>query len=393
MIRIGFTLIGGGVGTGLHNYLLNLIRQLCAYEGHRVTPVLLFGTDAAAADTAPFLTIAGAEVVFTPAMDSSRKTAALARAILIGADSAQRRVLNDQRIDLMFENAQFFGWRVGRPVVAWIPDFQHRHLRHMFTSRGYWRRELGFLTQMAAGRTIMVSSQDALSDCERFYPQTTGRTHAVRFAVPSGRELTHEQARRTADGYGLPPVFFYMPNQFSKHKNHWLVLDALALLRERGVEVVAVSSGKQLDERHPDYFPAVKARLEALGLQQQLRLLGVIPYVDVGALMQASVAVVNPSLFEGWSTPVEEARALGVPMVLSDLGVHREQAGTAAVYFDRHSAASLADVLQGFEPLSAQERSARQVSARLDSDCRVRSFAAEFAELACNCVAQGRLRT
>ena len=393
MIRIGFTLIGLGVGNGVHNYLVNLVRVLCAYEGHQVTPVLLFGNDAAAADTAPFLTIAGAEVVFTPAMDSSRKTAALARAILIGADNAQRRVLADQRIDVMFENAQFFGWRVGRPVVAWIPDFQHRHLRHMFTARGYWRRELGLLAQMATGRMIMLSSEDARSDCERFYPSTTGRTSAVRFAVPSGRELSPEQARTTADSYGLPSAFFYMPNQFSKHKNHRLVLDALALLRNRGVDLVVVSSGKQLDERHPDYFSAVKARLAALDLRQQLRLLGVIPYADVGALMQASVAVVNPSLFEGWSTPVEEARALGVPMVLSDLGVHREQAGTAAVYFDRHSAASLADALQAFEPLSAQERSERQVLARFDSDGRVRRFAAEFAELACTCVAQARLRT
>ena len=42
--------------------------------------------------------------------------------------------------------------------------------------------------------------------------------------------------------------------------------------------------------------------------------------------MCASVALLNPSHFEGWSTTVEEARALGVPMLLSDLDVHLEQA-------------------------------------------------------------------
>jgi glycosyltransferase involved in cell wall biosynthesis len=61
--------------------------------------------------------------------------------------------------------------------------------------------------------------------------------------------------------------------------------------------------------------------------------------------MVGSVAVVNPSLFEGWSTTVEEARALGVPMVLSDLPVHKEQAEGIAHFFDRTSAASLANAL------------------------------------------------
>jgi glycosyltransferase involved in cell wall biosynthesis len=114
-------------------------------------------------------------------------------------------------------------------------------------------------------------------------------------------------------------------------------------------------------------------------------LLGVIPYADVAALMQASVALLNPSLFEGWSTPVEEARALGVPLLLSDLDVHREQAGDNAVYFERHSAISLANVLQSFKPLSAEARVARQLSACSEADDYVRRFAFDFSSLACDC--------
>ncbi len=62
--------------------------------------------------------------------------------------------------------------------------------------------------------------------------------------------------------------------------------------------------------------------------------------------MVGSVAVLNPSLFEGWSTTVEEARALQVPMVLSDLPVHKEQAEGIARFFDRTSAPALADALR-----------------------------------------------
>ena len=113
----------------------------------------------------------------------------------------------------------------------------------------------------------------------------------------------------------------------------------------------------------------------------QLRLLGMIPYADLTALMQASVALLNPSLFEGWSTPVEEARALGVPLVLSDLAVHREQAGNDAMYFERHSAAALADALQGFQPIPDADRAQMTADTRGAAASRVLRFAADFADL------------
>lgn len=381
-MRVAFTLIGGGKGTGGYNYLLNLLKVLRLHEPERLTPVLLLGTDVSSDESAAFESVAGVEIVRTPSLDRSRRQRALARALLLGADRPFRAVLHEQRIDVVFESAQFFGWRLGCPVIAWIPDFQHRHLKHMFTTRGYWRRELGFQAQIGAGRRIMLSSEDARQDCEHFYPATAGRTRAVRFAVPPGDAPSLSQARAVAERYGLPRDFLFMPNQLSKHKNHLLVLDALALLRDRGQTAVVVSSGKQLDERHPDHFAAVQARQRELGLTSEFRLLGLIPYVDLAALMRASVALLNPSLFEGWSTPVEEARALGVPLLLSDLRVHHEQAGESATYFERHSAASLADAIASMRVLSDDEREQRLAHARTAVRERVRRFAAEFADWA-----------
>ena len=261
----------------------------------------------------------------------------------------------------------------------------------MFTRAGYWRREIGFRAQMAAGRIIMLSSEDSRRACERFYPQTVGRTRTVRFAVPPGKAPSLAEARAVAVQYGLPTRFFFMPNQFSKHKNHLLVIEALTLLRSRGQSVCVAASGKQADERHPEHFPKMRRRIEEAGLETDLRLLGLIPYSHLAALMRASLALLNPSLFEGWSTPVEEARALGVPLVLSDLDVHREQAGDSAIYFDRHSVTSLADPLQSFEPPAPEQSEALAQAARRETDARVEKFAVDFATLAQDCVA-GRFK-
>jgi glycosyltransferase involved in cell wall biosynthesis len=103
--------------------------------------------------------------------------------------------------------------------------------------------------------------------------------------------------------------------------------------------------------------------------------------------MRASSALLNPSLFEGWSTTVEEARALGVPLILSDLSVHREQAGNDACFFDRSSAASLAEALATFKPLLAEERDRRSKEVSFEAECKVRLFAQQFIAVAKHCLA------
>lgn len=347
MTRIAFTLIGGKTWTGGYNYLLNLLRVITERRPGVLHPVLFFGADVDSQNAAPFRSIDGVEIVTSPLMNGSRRNASLLRSLVLGADPATRRLFHEHRINLVFENAQFHGARLGIPAIAWIPDFQHRELPHLFSRAAWWKREMGFRAQIAAGRAIMLSSQDARDACERHYPATVGRTHVVRFAVPSEHRPGMAKVRRVRETHGLPERYFYLPNQFWQHKNHLLVIDALALLKQKYPDIVVAASGKQLDPYKPEHFQRILWRLAEADLKDQFRLLGLIPYEHIAPLMVGSVAVLNPSLFEGWSTTVEEARALKVPMILSDLPVHREQASGMACFFDRTSPRSLANALLG----------------------------------------------
>jgi len=378
MTRVAFTLIGGKNWTGGYNYLLNLLRVLAEHQPGQLIPVLFFGADTDEGEAEPFSQIPGAEVVRTPVMNQSRKARSLAMSLVMGRDVRVQKLFRQHGIDVVFESAHFFGARLGIPAIAWIPDFQHRILSHLFTRAGYWKRELGFRAQVASGRTIMLSSEDSRLACEHFYPSTRGRTHAVRFAIPVTAIPTPSEARAVADHYGLPRDYVFLPNQFWKHKNHLLVVQALALLRERGCHIVVAASGKQMDPRNPEHFGEVKAAIESAELGDSFRLLGMLPYEHLAPLACASLALLNPSHFEGWSTTVEEARSLGVPMLLSDLTVHREQAGTNAVYFDRHSATSLADVLQSLPPRSSNEFPLSSSEVLADAAQRVQQFAEDF---------------
>lgn len=380
MIRVAFTLIGGKNWTGGYNYLLNLVRALSEHASGRLQPVLFFGTDIDEQDAAPFDTITGTVVIRSAVFDGARKGKRLRQALLTGCDQAAATAFATQGIDVVFEPAQFYGWRFPLPAVAWIPDFQHRYLRHLFDFKAYWKREIGFRAQILSGRHVMLSSDDAKQDCEQFYPNTRGRTHVVRFAVPPATAIDAVAAHAVANGYGLPETFFFLPNQFWKHKNHECVIAALQLLKGRGREVVVAVSGKQADPRDPEHFPRLQRLIESGGLAQNFRLLGLIPHAHVPALMRSCAALINPSTFEGWSTTVEEAKAMGTPMILSSLRVHREQSEDA-LFFDATSPGQLAGILESFSPVGTEERLSMNVSAAQRASVSMKIFADEFVGL------------
>src|SRR5207237_7630880 len=117
-------------------------------------------------------------------------------------------------------------------------------------------------------------------------------------------------------------------------------------------------------------------QVELRGLGRNFRHLGMIPLPHVYALLRACTALINPSRFEGWSTTVEEAKSFGVPMILSDIDVHREQAADAACYFGIDDPTALADRL-----LRASQHSEATVVRNLlpNVDERVAAFASDFA--------------
>lgn len=377
-IRVAFTLIGGKNWTGGYNYLLNLMQVLVDEVPDVITPVLFVGNDLSPAELAPFAAIHGCELILDPIFNEVMRTKVILRGLLLGRDVALISCFQKANIDIAFESGTFLGWRLPFPSIAWIPDLQHRILPHLFSRLAWCRREIGFRMQIASSRTIMCSSKDTLQACERAYPGSQGRIHVVHFAVRPPPLFTDEEARAVADRYSLPESFFFMPNQFWAHKNHRLVVSALDLLRKRGKVIYVVATGRQLDPRNPNYAMSLVAEVKAIGLERQFITPGLLPNLDLMPLMQASIALLNPSLFEGWSTTVEEALAAGIPMVLSDLPVHHEQAGDKATYFDRTSASSLADVLDNFQPLPVDVRQTQRATALLAAKNNVAGFANDF---------------
>lgn len=383
-LRIGFPPLGGAGWLGGLHYLTTLLSALSEHAGDDVETVLFLPPGVDDEVVAALRPHVSEDPVLLPAIPS-RPGAALRTA----ADLLQRRstaveaACRQARIDVVFQHTGWLGSRFPIPTVAWLGDLQHRLLPEMFSRRLRWRRELRFQAVLRSASLLYVLSETDRELGHTFYPAFAPKLRALPFAVPVPDEAFAADPAEVVARYGLPPKFFLFPGQHWRHKNHLGVIEAVAQLKRAGQDVVVVTCGNPVDNRDPRYGPLVAQRRAELGVEEQVRMLGVVPRRDVWALLRASAAVLNPSLYEGWSTPVEEAKSIGAPLLLSDLPVHREQQPASATYFDPRHPASIADALQTVwhstdpGPRREAERSAAEALV-----ARRRAFAHAFVRLA-----------
>ena len=77
--------------------------------------------------------------------------------------------------------------------------------------------------------------------------------------------------------------------------------------------------------------------MNSLGVSENVVELGTVPYRSLHHLYRASDIYVSPAYAESFAHPLLESMSSGLPLVASDLPVHREICGDAATYFPRFS--------------------------------------------------------
>jgi glycosyltransferase involved in cell wall biosynthesis len=289
----------------------------------------------------------------------------------LGTDPILEAFLNRHDVDLLSHSTQF-GKRSQIKTLPWLLDFQFMHLPELWTDKQIRWAKQRYSDACTLGDGLILSSHDAANDLKLFAPGYTGPIHVLPFVsnpvdfehLPSSDEI---RAR-----YSLPKAYFHLPNQFWANKNHRIAIDALALLRQRGIDITIVCTGKTFDGRLPKYFDQLMTHCRAQGVQDLFRILGVVPQADLQGLMVHSVGIINPSRFEGWSTTVEEAKTLHKTLLLSDIAVHREQAPQLGRFFPSDDVDKLANLL--IETLESEPNPIIEHNIAIDYECRLRNF-------------------
>lgn len=226
------------------------------------------------------------------------------------------------------------------PTVFSPHDLQHLHLPELFSRTDLLRRTR--LLEQACNRAtvIVTGSHWAGRDIMTQYGVAAHKVFVIPHA-PAFIDVSDASPKDVLEKYNLSAGFAYYPAQTWAHKNHIRLLEALDQLRSRNVLVKVVCSGVQ-----NEHFRHVRARMQELHLEDQVRFLGFVTETEKIHLYRSCSFVVFPSLFEGAGIPVLEAFAMGAPIACSNATSLPEMGGPAAHYFDPKSVDSIATSIE-----------------------------------------------
>jgi len=209
---------------------------------------------------------------------------------------------------------RFPGRRAGLSSLAWRLAWQGvRRVRHVVVDSAFIAGELAALLRAPRERFTVVGAGVA----SRFAPRPPDVVNTVRrrYVRPGQRLLLHV-------GHTQP------------RKNLPTLLQALALLRQQGLDVVLVQVGggetRELRE------------LREAGVAYCT---GPVPDRELPPLYSAADVFVFPSFYEGFGLPVLEAMACGTPVVAARAASLPEVVGDAGLLVDPHSPEELAHAI------------------------------------------------
>ena len=263
-----------------------------------------------------------------------------------GRDIIDKRI-SEKKIDVLFpaSNDPCFD-RIANKVF-WFPDFQHVVYPDFFTPIELDRRNQMLKEIAESNKKLVLSSEAARADWQSLKLNAHCEVHVIPFAVthPAIDDLDINNLLKEFD---IDKDYFIISNQFWKHKNHQIVLNAALELFKAGVAFQLIFTGKQDDKRNPGYYNAIVDFISEHKLKGIIKMLGLIDRRKQLKLMQHSKAVIQPSLFEGWSTVIEDAKSLGKFVIASDIPVHRAQLISGGMFFDALNQNQLVAMIQSF---------------------------------------------
>ncbi len=281
-------------------------------------------------------------------------------------------------ISLVLPTARMLGRRFPVPWVPFFNDLQHKYYPEYFSegSRRFRDREARRLLEST--RDVVVSSVAVKEDIDRFCPGHGCSVHPIPFAAPGPRYDPGPDHMSLRERYGVNGTYFVVMNQFWRHKNHMVVLKALAELKARGeLDFQVVFTGKAEDRRFPEYYPGLLRFIEDEGLGEFVKMVGFIPKKDQIGLLYGARALVQPTLFEGGAGGLAsiDAASYGVPVLLSDIPVNHHVEGVEMEFFRPDDARGLAQMMLARSEQERRVPSMEELKERsLKGEARLRDF-------------------
>ncbi|UUW09500.1 glycosyltransferase [Flavobacterium plurextorum] len=231
--------------------------------------------------------------------------------------------------------------------AGYIYDFQHKYYPEFFTNEEIQVRDEHFSTMMKEAKKIIVNAKAVKNDVEKFIEFKNAKVMTLPFCPVLNHDFfEHFDVTK----YNLPAKYFMISNQFWIHKDHRTAFKAFKVfIDETGDnEIGLVCSGQVIDYRFPNYFSELEQLIEDLGLSERIIIVGYIPKKHQLQILKDSIAVIQPTLFEGGpgGGAVYESVAYAIPSIVSDIPVNLELDDESVTFFNAGSFEDLASKMK-----------------------------------------------
>ncbi|MBU7583461.1 MAG: glycosyltransferase family 4 protein [Nostoc sp. TH1S01] len=179
---------------------------------------------------------------------------------------------------------------------------------------------------------IVCNSQATADDIVSFYQIPASKITPI----PLAHDRTHFRY------LNLPTrnYFLYIGRQ-DPYKNLQRLISAFAALpnnKDYELWLAGPTDGR--------YTPTLQAQVEELGITHQVKFLNYVDYQELPTIINGAIALVFPSLWEGFGFPVLEAMACGTPVITSNLSSLPEVAGDAAILINPYNSVEITAAMQ-----------------------------------------------
>ncbi|MFM7367611.1 MAG: glycosyltransferase family 4 protein [Sphaerospermopsis kisseleviana] len=179
---------------------------------------------------------------------------------------------------------------------------------------------------------IICNSEATANDITKFYQISSNKITPI----PLACDRSHFQF------LNLPTknYFLYIGRQHPYKNVHGLISAFAKLLHKNDHELWLVGP---TDKR---YTPLLEKQVEELGINHLVKFLNYVPYHELPTIINQALALVFPSLWEGFGLPVLEAMACGTPVITSNISSLPEVTGDAAILINPYNTEEITDAMQ-----------------------------------------------
>lgn len=245
--------------------------------------------------------------------------------------------------DLLFIPAHVMPLACRVPTVVTVHDLGYRFFPEAHPRLARWYLEWSTRRHTRLAVRVIADSEATRRDLIRQYGADPERVAVV---YPGRDEALTRQDdpahwTRVRARYGIPGDYLLYLGTLQPRKNLVRLLQAFAGLlaaepSAAGLSLV-LAGGRGWHAAHVEHW------IERLDLVGRVVLTGYVAETDKAALLSAALALVYPSLYEGFGLPLLEAMACGTPILTSNISSLPEVAGPAAVLVDPLSVESITE--------------------------------------------------